>query len=195
MINYIPDENPFHLAGPPAWWLRMLWDFDHSLVVVPSRQGCYYRLAQRRRMNLPMHIVNDALFKESDTRMLAGYSLVPVTTILATAQWSDWMFHELGNRAPWRLGGAEKVIKAIEDQDIRQDAQVQAAIDDQLTERSKDGWKLYQSKTGARRFIDSTKQSAWIRPKPGPPPMVDRRTLRQPPDSSTSRTGLIVGAY
>ena len=78
--NYVVDENRFRLAGPPQWWLRKLWDFDNSLVVVPSRQGFYYRLAQRRKLKLSDKVVNDALFKESDTKMLASYSLVPVTT-------------------------------------------------------------------------------------------------------------------
>jgi hypothetical protein len=194
MINYIIDINPFKLAGPPKWWLTKLYDFDNSLVVVPSRQGFYYRLAQRRPLRLPDHIVADALFNESDTKMLARYGLVPVTTILATAHWNEVMFHELALRAPWRMGGTEKVMKAIDEQDLRQDELIQKEIDANITDRAKDGWKVYQSKTGARRFIDSTKQAAWDRPKPGPTPMVDRRSFRQPPESPTSRTGMIVGA-
>jgi hypothetical protein len=194
MTNYIPDMNKYKLAGPPTWWLRLLNDFDNSLVIVPSRQGFYYRLAQRRKLNLPAHIVMDALFNESDTKMLARYSLVPVTTILSTAHWSTNMFHELAARAPWRMGGAEKVMNAIDDQDLHANQDVQKAITENITERAKDGWKLYQSKTGQRRFLDSTKQAAWNRATPGPTPMVDRRSFRQPPESPISRTGLIVGA-
>src|SRR3990167_5016561 len=129
--NYIRDINPFHLAGPPAWWLRQLHDFDPSLVVVPSRQGFYYRLAQRRPLRLPDHIVNDALFKESDTKMLASYSLVPVTTILSTANWSNpCLFVELANRAPWRMGGAAKVNKMLEDQDRAESQQRDKKVDE-----------------------------------------------------------------
>jgi hypothetical protein len=126
--------------------------------------------------------------------MLARYSLVPVTTILSTAHWSTNMFHELAARAPWRMGGAEKVMNAIDDQDLHANQDVQKAITENITERAKDGWKLYQSKTGQRRFLDSTKQAAWNRATPGPTPMVDRRSFRQPPESPKSRTGLIVGA-
>jgi hypothetical protein len=194
MTNYYPDMNKYKLAGPPIWWLRLLNDFDNSLVIVPSRQGFYYRLAQRRKLNLPAHIVMDALFNESDTKMLARYSLVPVTTILATAHWSTNMFHELAARAPWRMGGAEKVMQAVDDQDLHANQDVQKAITENITERAKDGWKLYQSKTGQRRFIDSTKQHAWDRATPGPTPTVDRRTFRQPPESPIRRTGMIVGA-
>ena len=161
--NWIEDTNSFKLSGPPLWWRTKLWSFDPSLVVIPSRQSFVYRLAQRRKLTLPNHIVNDSLFKESDTRMLASYSLVPVTTIIATAVWSDAMFQELENRAPWRQGGAEKVIKRIEDMEDEAELKKKFATSQMLTDRAKDGWKLYQSKTGARKFIDSSNQQAWIR--------------------------------
>ena len=158
MNNYIPDQNRFKLSGPPKWWLQQLWDFDSSLVVVPSRQGFYYRLCQRRKLNLTEKMVNDMLFKESDTHMLASYSLVPVTTILATANWSNpFLFEELKNRAPWRLGGAEKVNKMLDERDALQQAQLRAATEDNLVERARDGWKAYQYRTGQRTFIDATK--------------------------------------
>ena len=147
MGNYIPDTNRFKLAGPPKFWLNKLWDFDSSLVVVPSRQDCVYRLAQRRKLRLTDAIVNDALFNESDTKMLASYSLVPVTTILATANWSNpYLFVELANRAPWRLGGAEKVINDIEGRERADEMKRNVQIDAMLTETAKSGWKYYKEK-------------------------------------------------
>lgn len=164
LTNYLPDTNRFHLAGPPIWWLRKLHEFDPSLVVVPSRQTCVYRLAQRRRLQLTESIVNDALFNSSDTRMLASYSLVPVTTIIATANWSNpLMFQELSDRAPWRNGGAEKVTQRLNEMEAEQEQKRLLAIDAHNTDRAKDGWKLYQAKTGQRRFLDRTKQRAWVR--------------------------------
>jgi hypothetical protein len=151
MVNYYADLNKFSLAGPPKWWLKSLWHFDNSLVVVPSRQGFYYRLAQRRKLTLPDHIVNDALFNESDTKMLARYSLVPVTTILATANWSNpYLFEELRRRAPWRLGGAEKVNQQLEAEDQKVELDKRAKTDEHLTYLSKDAWKLYKNKIGVR---------------------------------------------
>jgi|SRR6266853_235608 len=147
MNNYIVDHNKFKLAGPPVWWLRKLADFDPSLVVVPSRQDCVYRLAQKRRLNLPEHITNDVLFKESDTQMLASYSLVPVTTILATANWSNpYMFVELENRAPHRLGGAEKVIAQIEGRELQEEMRKNVETDDMLERVAKSGWKYFNEK-------------------------------------------------
>jgi hypothetical protein len=162
MLNYIVDTNPFKLAGPPTWWLRKLWDFDSSLVVVPSRQQCVYRLAQRRKLNLPAHIVNDVLFKESDTKLLASYGLIPVTTILATANWGNpYLFEELRNRAPWRLGGAELVNQQIEEQEAKDELDRRAATDERLHSLAKDSWGLYNKKIGVRShmYIPKTAQS------------------------------------
>lgn len=150
MDNFIPDVDKFKLGAPPAWWLQKLKDFDDSLYVVPSRQDCVYRLAQKRPLNLPEHVVNDALFNHSDTQMLATYSLIPVTTIIAKPNWSNpLMFRELEARAPWRMGGAEKVLDALEEAEMREATQKRIETDLNLTERAKDGWRLLKMKTGA----------------------------------------------
>jgi len=150
--NYIPDQNKWKLAGPPDWFRRSLWEFDSSLVIVPSRQGFYYRLAQRRKLRLPEHIVNEALWKESDTQMLATYGLVPVTTILATVNWDNpLIFAELAARAPWRQGGADAVIQRLEAKEAAEEAKKNQAIDEHLTQNAKDAWRLYRTKIGLGR--------------------------------------------
>lgn len=154
LLNYLPDTNPFQLAGPPIWFQQRLWDFDPSLVIVPSRQGFFYRLTQRRPLKLPEKIVNDVLKEQSDTRMLASYSIVPITTILATVRWDNPMiFTELQERAPWRNGGAKK----FEDRIIAQERQAEldkAAIeDDRLNYVAKDSWKFYQKHIGVRSHL------------------------------------------
>jgi hypothetical protein len=154
MTNYIPDLNRFALAGPPSWWLSKLWDFDSSLVVVPSRQDCVYRLAQRRKLNLPEKMTNDLLFKQSDTQMLATYGLIPVTTIIATANWSNpYLFIELANRAPHRLGGAEKVTQMVEDQEQQKELLKRMQTDEHLQYLGKDAWGLYKKKIGTQSHM------------------------------------------
>lgn len=156
MTNYIPDTNPFKLAGPPKWWLSKLWDFDDSLVVVPSRQGYFYRLAQRRKPSLSADIVNNALFKESDTKMLASYNLIPVTTIVATANWSNpYLFVELANRAPWRLGGADAVNARLDAEDAQEELDIATKTDEHLNSLGKDAWNLYLKKIGVRSHMYS----------------------------------------
>lgn len=159
MNNYIPDTNPFKLAGPPLRFLRKLWDFDSSLVVVPSRQNFLYRLAQRRQPKLSTAIVNEALFQESDTQMLASYNLVPVTTILSSANWDNpYLFEELRRRAPWRqFGRTEDAIKAVESQDMAEDLAKRAQTDEHITSLSKDAWGLYNKKIGKRTHMWSPK--------------------------------------
>lgn len=149
--NFIVDVNPFRLSGPPSWWLKRLWDFDDSLVVIPSKMGFYYRLAQRRKPNLGTNVVNDALFKESDTKMLASYGLVPVTTILATANWSNpLMFEDLRTRNVHRMGGAAKVNAMLDAQDERVEEAKRTKTDAHLTHLGKDAWRYYNKKIGVR---------------------------------------------
>jgi hypothetical protein len=161
--NFIADTNPFQLAGPPEWFLRQLWDFDSSLVIVPSRQGFYYRLAQRRKLNLPAKMVNDILFQESDTQMLATYGLVPVTTILSTANWSNpLLFQDLASRAPHRMGGSQKAISLLEGSEAKEDLRKAAQQDEMLHFLAKDGWGMYQKNIGVRShmYVPRTARSA-----------------------------------
>lgn len=156
MVNYIPDQNRFALAGPPKWFLQQLWEFDPSLVVVPSRQGFFYRLAQRRKLNIPEKMTMDMLWKESDTRMLARYSLVPVTTILATVNWANPLFfEELRRRAPWRQGGADEVLRKLEAEEKKAELDKQLVIDDTNTILAKDAWRMYNKKIGLRSHMYS----------------------------------------
>lgn len=156
--NWIEDVNRFHLKTPPLALLRRLWDFDSSLVIIPSKQDCVYRLAQRRPISLPKHLLDDPFFNQSDTQMLASYGLIPVTTILAEPNWfHPNFFKELENRAPWRMGGAEKVLTALEEEEMREEAQKKIDEDLRLTDISRQGWRSYQRRTGARVTIDPTR--------------------------------------
>jgi hypothetical protein len=171
--NYIVDQNPFRLAGPPSWFLKELYHFDNSLVIFPSRQGFYYRLAQKRPLRLPEHITNDALFKESDTRMLAAHSCVPITTIMALANWSNpLLFEELRKRAPHRMGGSEKVIAEIEAQEAKEEMDRKVKQDDMLNYYTKDAWNLYQKKIGIRSNMYIPKTKSEKRPTIGQAPAI-----------------------
>lgn len=170
--NYYPDINRFNLSGPPDYFLKQLWAFDDSLAIVPSRQGWFYRLGQRRKLNLAEKMTQDSLWHESDTKMLASYGLVPVTTILATANWGNpYLFEELRRRAPWRQGGADAYIKQIEDREFKEHIDKAVATDDMLTDISKDAWKLYNKKIGTRTSMWSPR-TAKTAPKPSVAPSI-----------------------
>ena len=158
MNNYIQDTNPFNLASPPQWWLQQLREFDPSLVVVPSRQGHFYRLTQRRPLQLPEHVVNEALFKESDTQMLATHGLVPVTTIVASAKWDNpLIWRDLAERAPWRQGGHEKFLEKVETLEAKKEIDAAAKTSEHLDYLGHDGWNLYLKKLGLRSHMYSPK--------------------------------------
>lgn len=157
-VNYIPDLNRFNLAGPPDWFLDQLWAFDDSLVIVPSRQEYLYRLAQRRKLNLAENIVNEAMKAQADTAMLVSYSLIPVTTIVATVNWSHpYLFEELRRRAPWRMGGADRVINDLEARERQEELQKRVNTDERNEYLSRDAWRFYQQKIGTRSHLYSPK--------------------------------------
>jgi hypothetical protein len=108
--------------------------------------------------------------------MLASYSLVPVTTILATVNWSNpYLFVELANRAPWRMGGADKVNAQIEATERDRVAEKQQHTDAHLTELSKDAWKVYRKKIGLGRAWNTT--SAQTKTGPRQAPIAVRRPM------------------
>lgn len=155
MDNFIRDTNPFNLAGPPKWWLRKLWDFDNTLVVMPSRQDFVYRMAQRRPPDPKAKLVGD-LAADSDARMMAQYGCIPVTTINATARWDNpLMWEDLRMRCPWRMGGWEKYEALMDEQEQKKELEKAAVADDRNTQLTKDGWKYYQMKTGLRTSLYS----------------------------------------
>lgn len=163
--NYEPGLNPFHLAGPPAWWLRKLWDFDPSLVVIPSVQGYHYRLCQRRPLDKKAKLVND-IELSGDSKQLAQFGLIPVTTILATAKWDNpLMWNDLAERAPWRQGGAEAYEKKLDEIEQRKNIKTAEEINDRNTYLSKDAWKMYLKKIGLRNQL----WSPTVKPKESAP--------------------------
>lgn len=150
MNNFIKDRNPLDLASPPKWWLKRLWDFDDSLVVVPSRMAYCYRLAQRRIPDRRTNLVHD-LQGDSDSQMLRSYHLVPVTTIIATARWDNpLMWNDLAGRMPSRNGGAEAYEAKLLAIERQKELDELAKRDDMLDIVAKDSRKFYDLKRGVR---------------------------------------------
>ena len=150
MNNYYEGSNPFHLAGPPTHWLQKLWDFDNSLVVVPSVQGFHYRIAQRRPLDTKAKLVND-ISLDGDSKVLSALGLVPVTTLLATARWDNpLMWNDLAERAPWRQGGAAAYEAKLDEIEKRKQLDIAAKQDDMTNILARDAYKMYQIKKGTR---------------------------------------------
>ena len=152
MRNWIADENRFQLAGPPKWWLKRLRDFDSSLVVIPSRQKMAYRLAQRFPPDPRIDTVEKSLWQDSDTRMLAGYGLVPVCTISPLINWdSPLIFKDLEAKAPWMQGGADKVIQRLESEEDDRADKLDALNKAMMLDRTESAWNLLRRRMGLGR--------------------------------------------
>jgi hypothetical protein len=182
MRNYLRGTNPFALAGPPDWWLCKLWDFDDSLVIVPSKQGCFYRLAQRRRPTLGAAVATEVLKDEGDTLLLASHHLVPITTLSALANWSNpLMWEDLRQMAPWRHPqGADAFIKDVEALDVQKDAATQAKIDNITESLAKDSWGYYRMKAGLQTRMWSPRTASPKSPAASAAIRTQPKTLNAP---------------
>ena len=170
--NYIEGPNPFRLSGPPQWWMQKLWDFDQSLAVVPSVQGFHYRIAQRRPLDRKAKLVND-ISLDGDSKILAQYGLIPVTTLLATARWDNpLMWNDLAERAPWRQGGAEAYEAKINEIEQRKSLKTAELINDRNTYLAKDAWKMYQIKTGTRIGLGPSTRPNLVKPTYSKAPLI-----------------------
>lgn len=150
MNNYIKDRNPLDLAAPPQWWLKRLWDFDDTLVVVPSRMTYCYRLAQRRPPDAKTNLIHN-IQNDSDSQMLKSYGLVPVTTIKALPRWDNpLMWVDLAGRMPSRNGGAEQYEAKLLAKEREVELKARADRDDMLDQVGKDSFKFYNLKRGVR---------------------------------------------
>ena len=155
--NYIVDGNPLNLAGPPKYWLKRLHEFDDSLVVMPSRMGYFYRLAQRRPPDQRVNLIH-SIQGDNDSNMLRRHNLVPVTTIIATARWDNpLMFEDLRQRMPSRMGGWEKFEAALLAKEAQKELDERIERDNILDVVGKDSFKYYQLKKGVRSHMWSPK--------------------------------------
>lgn len=165
--NFIKGDNPFNLAGPPAWWLAKLKDFDDSLVVMPSKMNHLYRLCQRRPPEPRANIVH-SLSTDSDAKQMAQFGLIPVTTIISTAKWDNpLIWEDLRQRSPHRMGGAEKFEQALLTRERKKELDVAKEIDERNTDVAKDAWNYYLLKAGRKNQLYS-------------PRVKDRSSARKP---------------
>jgi hypothetical protein len=112
-VNWIADTNSFKLEEPPSWFMQALYDFDHQLVLLPSRKKAEYLLARRRSLTAGMGDVAMLDNKAPDTYMCYTHGVIPIAPLRwkdNTAKvWSqtalDSLLAELRSRDAWALGG------------------------------------------------------------------------------------------
>lgn len=160
--NWVADNNRFHLAQPPEWFLKDLWEFDCLLVIVPSRLRPVYLLARRRNLTLRAPILcraQDQLMRDtrgSDGDLLASLGLLPVDSIIPRmgstiyGTWSPSIIQGLRTRDIVAAGGADKYADQLDHADHLFSAYRRQSLIDDIEHRAVDGYHSFQARTGQR---------------------------------------------
>lgn len=160
--NWIADENRWSLPVPPSWALKRLFDFDHMLVVIPSRFQRAYLLCRRRQFSAGLGDVAMLDNRHPDTNLCMVNSLVPISPLKFNNGAFIWtetgvtdLLNALRRRDTWQLSGgpegdADKIVDAIEESEARQEAQQRAELRDNFRARARDAWRSLLARTGLR---------------------------------------------
>ena len=160
--NWIADQNRFRLPEPPAWVLQRLFDFDHMLVIAPSRLKREYLLCRRRQHSAGLGDVAMLDNKHPDTNMCITNAMVPVAPLKFGTSAVIWtengvtdLLNTLRRRDTWQLSGgpqgdADKIVDAIEADEARQAAVINAENRDNMRNRARDAWRSLLARTGLR---------------------------------------------
>jgi hypothetical protein len=184
--NYIPDNT--RMEVPPPYFLQRVFDFDSMLVVLPSRLvPTAYVIARRRQFGAGL--TDKALIDsidQPDTKMCLLHGLVPVCLMYKTgASWdADPLLRTLAARDLWAHGGADKVADMLEEQEAADKAKTQKAIRDDIYNRSGDGWRTYQARTGA--------SSTQFHARPKLKPRIGTADVQTVPSGSTAGSGIVL---
>lgn len=173
------------MEQPPPYFLQRLFDFDNMLVIVPSRNVPFaYVIARRKQFSKGLSDkALEGTIQQPDTKMCLAYGLVPVCLMYKTGpSWEiDGLLQSLAARDMWAHGGPDKVADMLETQEEAAKAKIRAETRADIYNRSLDGWRSYQARTGqtTNLFHDYHK------------PRQERRTDQTVPSSSTAGSGLV----
>jgi hypothetical protein len=165
--NWIPDVNRFGLPEPPGWALTKLYEFDHMLVLIPSRvkvknERPAYLLCRRRQHSAGLGDVAMLDNKHPDTNMCFAHGVVPIGPLRFkrgttwTAQSVDGLIAELKSRDTWALTGGpdgkdpDAAWKAVEDYEAGLKKKEDANLRDMFRHMAKDAWRSIKARTGQR---------------------------------------------
>lgn len=148
--NYIADNT--RMPMPSAYFLQRIYDFDSYLVILPSRiRAGAYVIGRRKQFSRGItEKAIDAQYANPDTKMCILNGCVPVCMMFATGNsWDpDPIIAKLKARDIWEHGGADAVADMLEAQEVAEKEALRKSIRDDLWNRSGDGWRSYQARTG-----------------------------------------------
>lgn len=169
--NWIPDINRFGLEKPPDWFLQRLRDYDHRLVIIPSRKGVgdkdkergAYLLAIRRLHSAGIGDVAMLDNKHPDTNMCFVNNLLPIAplkfgedVVVWTERGCTQLINTLKARDTWAYTGGpdgkdpDAAWKAVEAAEEAQAKRERATFVDDMRHRARDAWRSILARTKRR---------------------------------------------
>jgi len=163
--NYVEGDNPFHLSAPPEWWLQRLYDFDHLLVVFPSRHSRQYILARRRLHSAGLGDVAMLDNKHPDTNFCYIHGLVPLNMPLRVKGLNPWTENSIADvtaalrrRDTWQYTGgpqaaddkAYAAADVVAADDAKDHSKIRAENRDNIYHRARDAWRSMLARMGSR---------------------------------------------
>jgi hypothetical protein len=165
--NWIPDNNVNSLPEPPAWALKKLFDFDHMLVLIPSRVvpiGDKPRYLLTRRAQFSAGLGADTVMenRHPDTWMCMQHSLIPIGPLEWKTKDQTWreadvdgLIAELRSRDTWAVtggpdGNADALVDRIEADEAAKEAKERAGLKDMFYHLGRDAYRSILARTGSR---------------------------------------------
>lgn len=151
-LNRTYFQGDGHMPVPAEAFLQRIYDYDAMLVLFASqvRPGSYV-VARRREYSPGLTSAALASVGNPDTKMCMAMGWVPVCIMFhAGHSWDPGpLIAKLRARDLWAHGGADKVADLLEEQEAAAEVARKKAVRDDLWDRSGDGWRSYQARTGA----------------------------------------------
>lgn len=161
--NWIEDINRWKLPQPPEWALGKLWDFDHMLVLIPSKMRREYLLARRRQYSAGMGDVALMENKHPDTNMCMAHNVMPIAPLRfkhGLIHWQagavDELLDELRRRDTWELTGGpdgrdpDAAWKVVEDHEASVEKRERHNLRDMFYHMARDAYRSLKARTGQR---------------------------------------------
>jgi hypothetical protein len=171
---WLVDQNPLNLPPPPAWWVKLVLDYDKMLRLLPSQTDRAYRLCRRVRREARLGLAA-VLHDHPDTRACIKFGVVPVMTLIPDAIYSPLIRATLMSRDLWNTFGGDpnKIVDAMEAAEEAKQALEDAEMDAWQDEVLSDSYRHVRMGYRPQVYVKTTDRP--LRPLPTLPAVLPPR--------------------
>lgn len=152
MDNYLPTLNPFGLAGPPPFFLKLLKEADPQLVLFPSMEEPVYCLARRVVHGAPLAL-KLLQTKHPNAHFCCANRLLAIVGVLPDAHWGPLLIADLQKMDMWRAGGSDKFCDSLEKLEEEKRNKQDLLTADEGDQRSVSAWHALKLRQGSTTFV------------------------------------------